>query len=563
MPPRRTKKAGETAAADIAMFDGETGEHVHKGDHLYYGDNLTIMRSMPAASVDLIYLDPPFNSQRTYNLIYTNMTGLPLPEQEEAFCDAWRMDPEKEQMAREIPIKLHDEYGVSDDVSRFWEAWIKALRRTKSSQLAYLVYMTYRLFEMQRLLKPTGSIYLHCDPAASHYIKVMMDAVFGHGKFLNEIIWRRTGAHGSAKRYGPVHDVILFYAGKGVPTWNPQHQRDDAYIAERYTYQDQDGRKFYPITLHAIGTRNGDSGKPWRGVDIAAKGGHWKYTTAKLDELDAAARIYWPPKGGMPRLKVYAEDAKGSGLQDVWTDIPPINAKATERMGYPTQKPLALLDRIIRASTNPGDVVFDPFCGCGTAIVAAHQLGRHWIGCDIAILSVQIIRDVLAKRYGLHDGEHYQISGIPRSVDAARDLFQRDKRQFQHWLVELAGGFANSRYSGDRGIDGRVYFGPKEDLRSMVLSVKGGHLTPAFVRELRGTLEADGTEMAGFLCLDPPTKGMVDEAAKAGVFTYQGVQYPRMQIRTVQQLLGGQRLDTPARIGTFGREKERQTKLAI
>jgi len=550
-------------AADPGLFTGVESPSVTKPNQLYYGDNLTIMRDyIPSASVDLIYLDPPFNSQRNYNLIYTRLTGYPVPEQEEAFCDAWQMDPEKEEMARQMPITLA-EYGVTDDVVQFWKAWINALRSTQPSLLAYLVYMTYRLFEMRRILKPTGSIYLHCDPAASHYIKVMMDGVFGHSHFQNEIIWKRTGAHNSAKRYGPVHDVILFYCGNGTPTWNPQYERNAEYEAARYTYEDKNGRRFYPITLHALGTRKGESGKPWRGIDITAKGGHWKYQVEKLDRLDADGRIYWPKKdGGMPRLKVYAEEAKGSPLQDVWTTIPPVNAQAEERLGYPTQKPIALLDRIIRSSTNPGDTVFDPFCGCGTAVYASHLAGRRWIGCDIAILSVEIVRDVLEKRYGLHDDEHYKITGVPRSVEAARDLFERDKRQFQHWLVELADGFVNSRYSGDQGIDGRIYFGPKSELRSMVLSVKGGHITPAFMRELRGTLEAGGTEMAGFLCLDEPTPGMKNEAAKAGMFTYDGEKYPRMQIRTVKELLAGHPFDTPSKVRTLGRE-ERQTKLAL
>lgn len=255
------------------------------------------------------------------------------------------------------------------------------------------------------------------------------------------------------------------------------------------------------------------------------------------------------------------DETEGIQLQDVWTDINPVNSQAAERLGYPTQKPLSLLERIIASSTNPGDVVFDPFCGCGTAVVAAHQLGRNWIGCDIAILSVQIVRDLLEKRYGLHDGEHYQISGVPRSLDAAKDLFTRDKRQFQHWLVELSGGFSNNKHSGDEGVDGRIYFGPKADLRSMVLSVKGGHLSPQFVRELRGTLERDGTEMAGFLCLDEPTKGMMSEAAKAGMFTYDGATYPRMQIRTVADLLAGKVFDTPSKVRKLGWEG--QTHLAI
>lgn len=569
MPKKRSESDAPTDGASVpaaeALFAGDVGQHVHKGNHLYYGDNLTIMRGMPEASVDLIYLDPPFNSQRTYNLIYTKLTGLPLPEQEEAFCDAWQMDADKEDMAREMRITLHSDYGVTDDVAKFWQAWIDALRATHSSQLAYIVYMTYRLFEMKRILKPTGSIYLHCDPAASHYIKVMMDAVFGHSNFRNEIIWKRTSAHSSSKKYGPVHDVILYYAKSDKYTWNAQYTpHDPEYVEAFYRHTDADGRRYRLSDLTAAGVRHGSSGEPWHGIDVSAKGNHWKYTIENLEKLDQEGRIYWPKKdGGIPAYKRYLDEMKGVVLQDIWTDIPPIGAQAAERLGYPTQKPLALLERIIKSSTNPGDVIFDPFCGCGTAVVAAHQLGRNWIGCDIAILSVQIVRDVLEKRYGLHEGEHYSVSGVPNSVESARDLFERDARQFQHWLVERAGGFVNSRYSGDRGVDGRLYFGPRDDLRSMVLSVKGGKLTPAFMRELRGTLEADGTEMAGFLCLDEPTKGMLSEAARAGMFTYDGAKYPRMQIRTVKELLAGHAFETPVKIQTLGQARERQTKLAL
>ena len=555
-----------------------------KTNKLYYGDNLTIMRnSMASDSVDLIYLDPPFHSQRTYNLIYTRLTGLPLPEQEEAFCDAWQMDAEKDQMAREIPIHIASEYGVTDDVAKFWDAWIKALRTTQPRLLAYLVYMTYRLFEMRRILKSTGSIYLHCDPAASHYVKVMMDAVFGHGNFRSEIIWKRTSSHNSAKRYGPTHDTLLFYTKGSKFTWNPQYEPYDAqYVDAFFTHTDEMGRRWCRTDLTGPGIRHGDSGLAWRGFDPTDRGRHWqppsyfyeKYTAltgddlakydlmVRLDKLDETGLIHWPKKvDGMPRGKRLLEDAKGIPLQDVWTDVKAMHNMSADRLGYPTQKPMPLLERIIRASSNPGDVVFDPFAGCGTAIYAAHTNGRHWIGCDIAILSVQIVRDVLAARYGLHDKEDYQITGVPLSVEGAQDLFERDKRQFQHWLVELAGGFCNSRQSGDEGVDGRLYFTTPEGLKSMVISVKGGHVSPQYIRELRGTLEADNTEMAGFLCLKEPTTGMKNEAAKAGMYTYEGAKYPRLQIRTVGELLAGYSLDTPAKVRTLSWEK--QTRLAI
>lgn len=560
--PRSKKSGGTAEAAPAQFFDQSVGQHIHTQNRLYYGDNLTIMRSMPDSCVDLIYLDPPFNSQRTYNLIYTKLTGLPLPEQEEAFCDAWQMDAEKEEMARQMPVTLN-QYGVSPEVVTFWEAWIKALRTTQPRLLAYLIYMTYRLFEMRRVLKPTGSIYLHCDPAASHYIKVMMDGVFGHSNFRNEIIWKRTSAHSSSKKYGPVHDVLLFYTKSDTYTWNPIYQPyDETYLDAFYTHEDPDGRRWRRSDLTGAGTRNGETGELWRGIDVTAKGRHWFTSPTELDKLDAEGRIHWPKKeGGMPMLKRYADQMPGVPLQDVWTDIAPLHNLAAERLGYPTQKPIALLERVIKASSNPGDVVFDPFCGCGTAVYAAHLNQRHWIGCDIAILSVKIVCDVLETRYGLHDGEHYEVSGVPNSVESARDLFERDKRQFQHWLVELAGGFCNSRQSRDEGIDGRIYFDTPKGLRSVVLSVKGGHLSPQYVRELRGTMERERAEMAAFLCLSDPTRGMRDEAARAGMFTYEGVKYPRIQIRTVSELLSGHALQTPSRIRTLN--WERQTTLAL
>ena len=540
------------------LFGKHTGRSRPPKNRLFYGDNLTIMRDMRSGSVDLIYLDPPFNSQRTYNLIYKNLTGLPLPEQEEAFCDAWDMDAEKEEMARNMPILLRD-YGVDEGVVQFWKAWIDALRTTQPRLLAYLLYMSYRLFEMRRILKPTGSIYLHCDPAASHYIKVIMDGVFGHQHFLNELIWKRTSAHSSAKRYGPVHDTLLFYAKSDKYTWNKLYQPyEPDYITTFFDQKDDDGRVWKRTDLTGAGTRNGETGKPWRGIEITAKGRHWAYPPAELDRMDKAGRIHWPKKAaGMPRLKQYPEDLPGVPAQDVITDIRPMHNLSTERLGYPTQKPQSLLKRIIEASSNEGDVVFDPFAGCGTAIYAAHETKRQWIGCDIAILSVRIVRDVLAKRYGLLEGTHYEMSGVPVTVEGATDLFRRDPRQFQHWVVEIAGGFCNSKHSGDRGIDGRLYFETKDALKSMVLSVKGGKLTPAYVRELRGTLAREtDTEMAGFICLNQPTKGMLQEAGAAGMYRYQGHEYPRLQIKTVSDLLSGNGFKTPSRVETLNWEKQ-------
>lgn len=358
------------------LFDVNIGvQH----NQLYYGDNLTIMQGFPDECIDLIYLDPPFNSQRNYNLIYKKLTGQPVPEQEVAFCDAWELDAEKDQLARDMPVVLRD-YGAEDELIQFWEAWINALRRSQPSLLAYLVYMSYRLLEMRRILKANGSIYLHCDPTASHYIKVIMDGIFGHQAFRNEIIWQRTSAHSSAKRFGPNFDTILFYAKSDAYTWNgARTPHDPQYIERFYKHEDERGR-FRLSDLTAAGVRNGSSGVAWRGVNPTDVGRHWAVpseamteligdadskhlsTQEKLDMLDKAGRIAWPSKGSVPSYKRYWDEVKdGQQVQAIWTDIPPIGAQAGERLGYPTQKPIKLLNRIIEASSNRGDVVFDPF----------------------------------------------------------------------------------------------------------------------------------------------------------------------------------------------------------
>lgn len=527
-----------------------------RNNSLYYGDNLTIMRSMPNACVDLIYLDPPFNSQRNYNLIYKKLTGQPVPEQEEAFCDAWELDAEKEEMARRMPLVLQ-EYGIDDDIVTFWRAWIDALRHTQPRLLAYLVYMSYRLLEMRRILKPTGSLYLHCDPNASHYIKVILDGIFGHQSFRNEIYWKRKyGRTGPIHRFGTACDIIFFYSKTKTYTFNTQYTASNPdYIAKMYRHTDENGRRYQIDNLASPNPRP-NLMYEYKGYKPPAKG--WAISREKMEKWDAEGRLHFPSSpDGRIRRKRYLDELKGEEVQSLWDDILPIGSQAAERLGYPTQKPIALLERIIKASSNEGDVIFDPFCGCGTAIYAAHELGRKWIGCDIAILSVRIVRDVLLKRYGLQEGEHYDINGVPLSVEGAEDLFSRDPRQFQHWAVELAGGFSSTKHSGDLGIDGRIHFETQGGLKNMILSVKGGKLTPAFMRELHGVLERESdTKIGGMICLQPPTKGMLTEAASAGMYNYFGTDYPRLQIRTVEQLLEGKAFETPSRVQTLNWVKQ-------
>ena len=548
-------------------------------NHLYYGDNITIMQRMPKYCVDLIYLDPPFNSKQNYNLIYKNMTGLPVPDQAEAFCDTWEMDAEKEELAKTMPILMR-EHGVENYYVDFWRIWINALRHTQPHLLAYLIYMVQRLLHMKSILRPTGSIYLHCDPTASHYIKVMMDGIFGHKNFQNEIIWKRTGAHGNSMRWGPVHDVLLFYTASDKFTWNKVHQPyERGYIEEKYRQKDGRGN-FQDVSLTGPGATKGESGMPWREYDPTNLGRHWAIpkaigegiagfpemtTQEKLDALDGANLIYWPKarKGseGFPRVKQYP--GAGNPIQDVLTDIAALNSQADERLGYPTQKPVALLDRIIQASSNKGDIVFDPFCGCGTTIYSAVKNERHWVGCDIAILSIKLVREILTgERYRLVEGVHFDVDGIPVSVEQAEELFKRDPFQFEHWIVERVGGFPTKK-TGDKGIDGRMYFETQGGFKAMVLSVKGGKLRPTDVRDLVGVLSGeDDTEMAGFLSLQEPSKAMREAGAKAGQYTYEGVKYDRVQFLTAKDILEGKReFHTPTKLRS--RVSSAQASLAL
>lgn len=522
-------------------------------NRLYYGDNLTIMQQMAKHSVDLIYLDPPFNSQQNYNLLYRTMTGKPVPEQAEAFCDTWEMDAQKEAVARSMPVLMR-EHGVESYYVDFWRLWMNALRHTQPRLLAYLIYMVQRLLYMKSLLRPTGSLYLHCDPTASHYIKVMMDGIFGHKNFQSEIVWKRTSAHSSAKRHGPVHDVILFYSMSGHFTWNQSFQAyDETYLDQFYTHKDENGRRWRRSDLTGAGIRHGETGNPWRGIDVTAKGRHWAFPPSVLDQMDRDGKIHWPKrKAGMPMFKRYLDEQPGVPLQDVWTDVRPIHNMSEERLGYPTQKPIALLERIIKASSNEGDIVFDPFCGCGTTIYAAEKTKRQWMGCDIAILSIRLVRDILVERYHLVEGTHFEVDGIPVSVEQAQELFEHDPFMFQNWAVERVGGFPMHKKVADRGIDGRLYFETHRGLCEMELSVKGGSIRPTDVRDLRGVLEREETaELAGFISLREPTPAMLREAGEAGQFEYQGVSYDRIQLLTIKDILENKReFHTPTRVGT-------------
>jgi DNA modification methylase len=419
-------------------------------NRLYYGDNLDVLRRyLDDASVDLVYLDPPFNSNASYNVLFAERDGTKAASQIRAFEDTWEWN--------EDAARAHEEVieagGRVADAMRAFRTFLG-----ESDMMAYLAMMAPRLVELRRVLKPTGSLYLHCDPTASHYLKMLLDAIFGPALFQNEIIWKRTTAHSSAKRYAPVHDVLFYYAKTESVRWNsPRTAYEQEYLDKYYKFDDGDGRLYWRDNLCAAGVRHGRSGAVWRGIDPGAKGMHWKFTVERLDELDAEGRIYWPPKGTMPQYKRHRDELKGKAVSDLWDDIDRINPVGSERLGYPTQKPEALLERIITASSNEGDVVLDPFCGCGTTIAAAQRLKRNWIGIDITALAITLIRSRLSDAFG--SAARFEVIGEPVSLPDAMKLAKDDPYQFQWWALGLVGARPVEQKKGaDKGIDGRLFF---------------------------------------------------------------------------------------------------------
>ena len=522
---------------------------------LFYGDNLFILREhIPSESVDLIYLDPPFNSSRNYNVLFKDEHGTESEAQITAFEDTWHWNLEAEHTYTDLLTE------APDHVAKM----IESLRGFigENQMMAYLVMMAARLVELHRVLKHTGSLYLHCDPTASHYLKIILDTIFSPQNFVSEIVWKRTSAHSSANRPGAVHDLLLFYAKASHYTWNQQYQPyDEEYIETFFEHVDPDGRRWKRTDLTGAGISRGESGKPWRGIDVTAKGRHWAFVPSELDRLDAEGHIHWPQKSdGMPRLKQYLEDMPGVPLQDVWTDIPPMHNLSAERLGYPTQKPLALLDRIIQSSSNPGDVILDPFCGCGTAIASAQKLGRKWIGIDITHLSIALQKYRLDAMF---PGIKFKVVGEPKDIGAARQLASEDRYQFQWWSLSLIrarplGGEAGSREGkkgSDKGIDGVIAFIDDNTgkAKRVLVQVKSGHVNSSHIRDLKGTLQREQAAIGVFITLEEPSRDMTIEAVSAGFYHSPGWNndYPRIQILTIDELLHNAEVKMPPQFGTF------------
>lgn len=516
-------------------------------NHLYYGDNLRVLReSIADESVDLIYLDPPFNSNASYNVLFKGPSGNESAAQIEAFDDTWHWTDAAEEAFGEV-LKS----GATDAAEM-----LRAMRGFlgENDMMAYLTMMAVRLIELHRVLKPTGSLYLHCDPTASHYLKILLDAVFGKDRMLNELIWKRTFAHGSSKRWGPVHDTIFYYSKSNRHLWtNFRLEHDASYVEKHFNHvEENSGRRFSPITLTGSGTRRGESGQPWKGVDPTESGRHWALPTKileslgvrsgtvqeRLDKLEEAGYIFWPSKeDGKPRLKHYADALRGVALSDVVTDIPPISAHSKERLGYPTQKPVALLERIVAASSNEGDLVLDPFCGCGTTVHAAQKLNRLWIGIDVTHLAIGLIERRLRDAF---DDVEFETHGTPQDIGGARALAAQDKYEFEKWALSLiphAQPWRGGKKGADKGIDGILYVGNKSD--RCIISVKGGEkVGVAMIRDLVGVLDREKAPMGLFVTLTPPTKPMLTEAAAAGQWQIEDMEpVPRVQIVTIEDLL--------------------------
>jgi len=525
-------------------------------NRLCYGDNLDWLsdtRAFPDGCVDLVYLDPPFNSNATYSQLFKSPDGRTADSQIEAFEDTWSWGISAEAAYDRVLT------SGNTDVAQLLQAMRGFLH--DNAMMAYLAMMAARLIELHRVLKDTGSLYLHRDPTASHYLKLLLDGVFGPNNFINEIIWKRYGAHNDfgqgSRHYGRVNDTLLFYSKSPNRTWNQLFMPLDAgYVLDTYRLDDGDGRKY--TTMPMTGPGGAEKGNPvfdWNGHTRA-----WRYSRDTIQELHDEGRLHYS-KTGYARQKLYLTESRGVPVQTNWTDIAALVGSNKERLGYPTQKPLALLERIIAASSNPGDVVLDPFCGCGTAVHAAEKLGRRWIGIDITYLSIALIEKRLRKAF---PGIAFDTAGLPKSLADAEELARRDKHEFQKWIVTWIGGqpWRGGQKGADGGIDGLIFFqGAKQVSRKndptemdtvmthekAIISVKGGQAKGVgWVSELVETIGREKAALGILLTAVLPTREMEARAAAAGFFeTGLHAKVPRIQIFTLAELFAGKRPVVP------------------
>lgn len=500
---------------------------------LYFGDNLDILRDRISSDfVDLVYLDPPFNSKSDYNLVFKSPDGASPSAQALAFEDTWRWGEAAETAFREV-------IGAGGATARLLGSlrlWLQ-----ESDMMAYLAMMTVRLQEMHRCLKPTGSLYLHCDPSASHYLKIILDAIFGPSSFRSELIWKRTNARGTKGKWPALHDSLLFYTKGSQFTFAPQLGKGDAGKVPHTLITGADGKKYQTFELTGPGvTKDGESGRAWRGFNPSRFGRHWGQSEIEREALDLQGLIHWPANGGFPRRRAaepFDPETRVVTIGDVWTDIDRLNQTAKERLGYPTQKPLALLERIIAASSRRDEIVLDPFCGCGTTVHAAETLERQWIGIDVTNYAVKLIQTRLRAAF---PDLSIEIDGMPRDYDDAAALAERNKYQFQWWACDVIGAqrYRNRKKGPDGGVDGEIMFlnGPR-GVGRIIVSVKGGKtLGVDAVRELRAVIDQQGADLGVLVCLAEPSQQAISAALSAGVTKTAHGEFPRIQITTIRDL---------------------------
>lgn len=512
---------------------------------LFYGDNLDVLREHVASeSVDLVYLDPPFNSNANYNILFKSKTGDGADAQIEAFEDTWHWNDKAE--------------DAFDQVMRSGRTGASELLRAMrgflgdNDMMAYLAMMAIRLIELHRVLKPTGSLYLHCDPTASHYLKLLLDGVFGADRFRSEISWRRQSAHNDAaqgrQQYGNVRDIIFFYTKGSKWNWNWIYTEYDEDYLRKFSrhVEPETGRRFFLGDITAPG--GADPAKRNPHYEFLGVTRYWRFSQERMQRMYDEGRIVQSAPGKVPRQKRYLDEMPGVALQNDWTDITPLHGVTGERLGYPTQKPLALLERIVSASSNEGDVILDPFCGCGTAVHAAQKLGRQWIGIDITHLAISLIEKRLKDAF---PGIAFEVHGTPKDLASAQDLAARDKYQFQWWAVSMVDAlpFGGKKKGADGGIDGIIYFKPdgKRTEKALVSVKGGGNVSVNMIRDLHSAMEREKAPIGVFITAAMPTRPMETEAAAVGRFESEatGRTYPRLQIITLAELFQGKKPQIP------------------
>ena len=533
---------------------------------LYFGDNLDILRDEIADdSVDLIYLDPPFKSDANYNVLFREKSGQQSAAQISAFEDTWEWDQSSslayEDVVTNAPKKLSD--------------LLQAMRSFLggNDMMAYLTMMAQRMTELHRVLKPTGSIYLHCDPTASHYLKLLMDSVFGPGNYRNEITWKRTstvkGNFGQGSKFWPrVTDIMLFYSKTDSYAFEQQFTSySQAYMDKSYRHiEPETGRRYRLVSM--IGPGGAAKGNPE--YEVMGVTRYWRYSIERMQELIDQGLVVQSKPGAVPHRKYYLDEGRGVPIQSLWDDIGNLQASAAERLGFQTQKPEALLERIINASSNEGDVVLDPFCGCGTAIAAAERLNRRWIGIDVTHIAITLIR------HRLHDTfkdelKPYEVLGQPQDVASAQalavDSENSGRYQFELWALGLvdARPAHDGKKGADSGVDGYINFFDDNSgkAKRIVVQVKSGHVNRSQIATLKGDMEREKAEIGLFITLQKPTRPMEAEATDAGFYTpehFPDDRYSRIQILTIEKLLNGAMADYPrhAREATFPRAPRRR-----